>query len=211
MWQLQNAVRHYPWGSHTVIPELLGSPSPADRPHAELWMGAHPDEPSVRSDGVPLDKAIASEPELLLGPEVLERFGVRLPFLMKVLAAEKPVSLQAHPTAEQAEAGFDPRKADGFANRVLQPEDHWQDGTRAALSYKVTDSGMTVAVVADHLVETENEYSSRSLVEPEENSNASQHQSTSYLQVLPRPFHLLALLLLDPPLAIEESDFASSF
>lgn len=113
MWQLQNAVRHYPWGSHTVIPELLGSPSPADRPHAELWMGAHPDEPSVRSDGVPLDKAIATEPEFLLGPEVLERFGVRLPFLMKVLAAEKPVSLQAHPTIEQAEVGFAAEEAAG--------------------------------------------------------------------------------------------------
>ena len=113
MWQLQNAVRHYPWGSHTVIPELIGAPSPADRPHAELWMGAHPDEPSVRSDGVPLDKAIATEPELLLGPQVLERFGVRLPFLMKVLAAEKPVSLQAHPTAEQAEVGFAAEEAAG--------------------------------------------------------------------------------------------------
>jgi len=106
-------VRHYPWGSHTVIPELIGAPSPADRPHAELWMGAHPDEPSVRSDGVPLDKAIATEPELMLGPEVLERFGVRLPFLMKVLAAEKPVSLQAHPTPEQAEAGFAAEEAAG--------------------------------------------------------------------------------------------------
>ena len=78
---------------------------------------------------------------------------------------------------KQAEAGFDPRKADGFANRVLQPEDYWQDGTRAALSYKVTDSGMTVAVVADHLVETENEYSSRSLVEPDVAKNVFRVQA----------------------------------
>ncbi len=113
MWQLQNAVRHYPWGSHTVIPELLGLPSPADRPHAELWMGAHPDEPSVRSDGVPLDKAISAEPELLLGPDVLDRFGPRLPFLMKVLAADQPLSLQAHPTNEQAAAGFAAEEAAG--------------------------------------------------------------------------------------------------
>ncbi len=82
MWQLTSAVRFYPWGSRTVIPELLGQPSPADRPHAELWMGAHPDEPSLLADGRPLDKAIAEEPERLLGPAVLERFGVRLPFLM---------------------------------------------------------------------------------------------------------------------------------
>jgi mannose-6-phosphate isomerase len=113
MWQLMNTVRHYPWGSRTVIPELLGELSPADRPYAELWMGAHPDAPSVLSDGTPLDKAIAQRSEALLGPEVRERFGDRLPFLMKVLAAEQPLSLQAHPTNEQAQAGFAAEEAAG--------------------------------------------------------------------------------------------------
>src|SRR4051794_19502983 len=106
MWELTNAVRHYPWGSRTVIPELLGEPSPAERPCAELWMGAHPDDPSVLSDGTPLDKAIATEPERMLGAAVVARFGPRLPFLMKVLAADSPLSLQAHPTTAQAQAGF---------------------------------------------------------------------------------------------------------
>lgn len=106
MWQLDNTVRHYPWGSRTVIPDLLGRPTPAEQPHAELWLGAHPDAPSVLSDGTPLDKAIAARPEELLGRAVQERFGDRLPFLMKVLAADQPLSLQAHPTTEQAEAGF---------------------------------------------------------------------------------------------------------
>jgi mannose-6-phosphate isomerase len=113
MWQLQNTVRHYPWGSRTVIPELLGEPSPADKPYAELWMGAHPDAPSVLSNGAPLDKAIEEQPELLLGPEVQARFGTRLPFLLKVLAADQPLSLQAHPTNEQAEAGFAAEEAAG--------------------------------------------------------------------------------------------------
>jgi mannose-6-phosphate isomerase len=113
MWQLQNSVRHYPWGSKTVIPELLGEASPADRPYAELWMGAHPDAPSVLSDGTPLDKAIELQAEALLGPEVRERFGDRLPFLLKVLAAEQPLSLQAHPTNEQAQAGFAAEEAAG--------------------------------------------------------------------------------------------------
>ena len=114
MWQLTNTVRHYPWGSRTVIPELLGEPSPAPTPHAELWMGAHPDEPSVLSDGTPLDKAIATEPERFLGQAVHERFGARLPYLMKVLAAEQPLSLQAHPTTEQAEAGYAAEEAAGI-------------------------------------------------------------------------------------------------
>jgi len=113
MWQLSNGVRHYPWGSRTVIPDLLGQPVPADRPYAELWIGAHPDEPSVLSDGTPLDKAIVLDPEWMLGGPVRERFGDRLPFLMKVLAAEQPLSLQAHPTAEQAQSGFAAEEAAG--------------------------------------------------------------------------------------------------
>jgi mannose-6-phosphate isomerase len=113
MWQLMNTVRHYPWGSRTVIPELLGEPSPAEKPYAELWMGAHPDAPSVLSSGTPLDKAIEEQPETLLGADVVARFGTRLPFLMKVLAAEQPLSLQAHPTNEQARAGFAAEEAAG--------------------------------------------------------------------------------------------------
>jgi mannose-6-phosphate isomerase len=113
MWSLSNTVRHYPWGSHTVIPELLGEPSPAEEPYAELWMGAHQDAPSVLSSGTPLDKAIEEQPDLMLGAQVRERFGVRLPFLLKVLAADQSLSLQAHPSNEQAEAGFAAEEAAG--------------------------------------------------------------------------------------------------
>ena len=115
MWQMTNAVRHYPWGSSTVIPELLGQPSPADQPYAELWMGAHPGQPSVLSDGRALDEAITSQPEEMLGAPVRHRFGDRLPFLMKVLAADRPLSLQAHPTPAQAEAGFAAEEAAGIS------------------------------------------------------------------------------------------------
>jgi mannose-6-phosphate isomerase len=113
MWQLTSTVRHYPWGSRTVIPELLGQPSPAEQPHAELWMGAHPDAPSLLPDGRGLDAAIAAAPDDLLGAAVRQRFGTRLPFLMKVLAADTPLSLQAHPTTAQAEAGFAAEEAAG--------------------------------------------------------------------------------------------------
>lgn len=69
--------------------------------------------------------------------------------------------------AHTAKAGFDPRRTERLHERVLQPQEYWQDDLRAALSYRVTNSGMTIAVVADHLVETENEYSARRLVEPD--------------------------------------------
>ncbi|GAA4486281.1 glycoside hydrolase family 65 protein [Microbacterium panaciterrae] len=65
------------------------------------------------------------------------------------------------------EAGFDPRKAEWIGDRVLQPAEYWQEGERSALAYRVANSGMTLAVVADHIVETENEYTARQLVEPD--------------------------------------------
>ncbi|MFV0320325.1 MAG: glycoside hydrolase family 65 protein [Microbacterium sp.] len=70
------------------------------------------------------------------------------------------------PTISQ-QPGFDPRKVEAIDDRVLQPQEYWQDGLRSALSYRATDSGMTIAVVADHLIETENAYSARRLVEPD--------------------------------------------
>jgi alpha,alpha-trehalose phosphorylase len=71
------------------------------------------------------------------------------------------------PIASAKRGGFDPRKAEPLHERVLQPQEYWQDGLRSALSYRVTSSGMTIAVLADHLVETENPYTTRTLVEPD--------------------------------------------
>jgi mannose-6-phosphate isomerase len=113
---LENSVQEYAWGSRTAIPELLDLPSPADRPQAELWMGAHPRAPShVVVDGrrERLDELIERFPEEVLGARVASRFGGRLPFLLKVLAAEEPLSIQAHPTAEQARIGFARENAAG--------------------------------------------------------------------------------------------------
>ncbi|MCP3800515.1 mannose-6-phosphate isomerase, class I [Allokutzneria sp. A3M-2-11 16] len=108
---LRNAVRPYAWGSRTVIADLLGRPVPAPHPEAELWMGAHPGDPSwlVGPDGseVSLLEAVNADPAGQLGEGCLNRWRGRLPFLMKVLAAEEPLSLQAHPSAEQAAEGFD--------------------------------------------------------------------------------------------------------
>ncbi len=69
------------------------------------------------------------------------------------------------PTAKKV--GFDPRRAERIHERVLQPREYWQDAERSALSYQVTDSGMTIAVVADHIIETENDHNSRRLIDPD--------------------------------------------
>ncbi len=102
---LDNPVRPYAWGSRTTIADLVGRPVPAPHPEAELWMGAHPGDPSRVGDE-PLPSVLAADPEGQLGAAVAARWNGRLPFLLKVLAAEEPLSLQAHPSAEQAAEGY---------------------------------------------------------------------------------------------------------
>jgi mannose-6-phosphate isomerase len=115
---LEPVTQPYAWGSHTAIAELQGRPAPTAQPEAELWMGAHPSAPSgVTRAGVTttLDALIAADPSCELGTECAERFGGRLPFLLKVLAAEKALSIQVHPSREQAEAGYRAENARGLA------------------------------------------------------------------------------------------------
>jgi mannose-6-phosphate isomerase len=112
--RLENPIQNYAWGSHSAISRLLGRPSPNGKPEAELWMGAHPDAPSlVLPSRESLATLLERDPARLLGAQNEARFGARLPFLLKVLAAEAPLSLQAHPTREQACAGFDAEEAAG--------------------------------------------------------------------------------------------------
>lgn len=100
---LESPIRKYAWGSLTAIATLQGRPAPTAEPEAELWMGAHPASPSrLAVSGTSLVDAIAADPVGLLGAPGVERFGPRLPFLLKVLAAAQPLSLQAHPTLAQA-------------------------------------------------------------------------------------------------------------
>jgi mannose-6-phosphate isomerase len=106
---LHGAVRTYAWGSRTAIAEFTGRPSPTAHPEAELWFGAHPGDPArleTDSGEQSLLEVIRADPEGQLGAATRERFGDALPFLAKVLAADEPLSLQAHPSAEQAMEGF---------------------------------------------------------------------------------------------------------
>src|SRR5260221_2942984 len=108
MYRLDNRVQEYAWGSRTAIAELLGQKAPSLRPQAELWMGAHPGAPSRVNLGEKwqsLLDVIKAEPDRELGPAVAAEFGPKLPFLFKVLAAETPLSLQAHPNMDQARHG----------------------------------------------------------------------------------------------------------
>src|SRR5262245_14353640 len=124
---LRPVIQPYPWGTVDAIADLQGRPVPAPGPEAELWMGAHPSAPSSLDRALPspappatsaspvtLDSVIAADPERELGAEVAARFGGRLPFLLKVLSAAKALSIQVHPSREQAEAGYAAENARGL-------------------------------------------------------------------------------------------------
>ena len=106
---MRGPIRTYAWGSRTAIAEFTGRPVPTAHPEAELWFGAHPADPA-RLQGPGGERslldAIAADPDGELGPAVREGFGDVLPFLVKVLAADEPLSLQAHPSARQALEGY---------------------------------------------------------------------------------------------------------
>lgn len=115
---LTNPVKDYPWGSRTAIARLTGR-APGG-PEAEMWLGAHPAAPSrLTRDGaeITLADAVAADPAGTLGEAVAERFGKRLPYLMKLIAVDAPLSLQVHPDAAQA--------ADGHARGDANYTDPW--------------------------------------------------------------------------------------
>ncbi|WP_051328314.1 mannose-6-phosphate isomerase, class I [Desulfatirhabdium butyrativorans] len=115
---LKNPLKPYAWGSDSAIPELLGIPVIPGHPVAEMWIGAHRLGSSELRQGnawVSLLQLIFEQPERYLGQRVFSRYGGELPFLMKVLAASRPLSIQAHPDRHQAISGFQSENARGMA------------------------------------------------------------------------------------------------
>ena len=113
---MKNTVQNYAWGSTSAIQKLLGQPSAVNEPAAELWMGAHPKAPSrvkYQDRWLSLADLIALHPQDILGKRVAEKFNNQLPYLFKVLAAARPLSIQAHPDLEQARKGFETENKKG--------------------------------------------------------------------------------------------------
>ncbi len=124
-----NSVQKYSWGSPDFIPDLLGVDKDG-KPWAEMWMGDHLRAPSLvryMSEDISLRKFIKEHPEEVLGSDY-SRFGEKLPFLFKVLSAESPLSLQAHPDRKTAETGFKEENRTGIPldayNRNYKDNNH---------------------------------------------------------------------------------------
>jgi len=125
-YKLRNKARHYDWGSAVDIPRLMGFEVDG-APWAELWIGSHSGAPSAAvtdSGETSLADLIALDPRRYLGEETARCFGA-LPFLLKLLAAEKPLSIQAHPNLAQAREGFERETRAGVP--IDSPERNYKD------------------------------------------------------------------------------------
>ncbi len=114
--KLKGKLMHYAWGGRHFLPELLGVANPDEKPFAEYWMGAHPSAPSelvVQDKTISLYTICSEKPEQVLGERVANRFG-ELPYLFKILDVKDILSIQVHPTKEEAEKGYDREEAEGI-------------------------------------------------------------------------------------------------
>lgn len=136
MQLLNSATRTYSWGSKTLIPHLQGK-AVSNYPIAELWYGAHPGGPATVEDE-PLNAIIAADPQAALGENVAAEFDNKLPFLLKILSADEPLSLQAHPSKEQALQGFARENSQGVAMDAPQ-RSYKDDNHKPELIVALTD------------------------------------------------------------------------
>ncbi|WP_304008767.1 mannose-6-phosphate isomerase, class I [Rothia mucilaginosa] len=115
IFSLKNQIQNYAWGSREILGRMRGVPVPTEQPEAEVWVGAHPAAPSRATvDGAesPLNELIVENPSRFLRPD---RTSDWFPFLFKILAIDAPLSIQVHPTPEQAIAGFEDEQSRGIA------------------------------------------------------------------------------------------------
>ena len=107
-YKLHGIHRHYEWGGKSFIPQLMHVDNSIGKPFAEYWMGAHPSAPAMLETpegALALDKMIIENTIQFLGTKTADRFG-SLPYLFKILDVEKMLSIQVHPSKENAEKGF---------------------------------------------------------------------------------------------------------
>ncbi|MDF2411436.1 mannose-6-phosphate isomerase, class I [Aeromonas sp. 2HA2] len=150
---MQNPIQGYDWGSHDSLTTLFGISNPTGKPQAELWMGAHPNgcsEVTLAGSTQKLSVVIDAAPAAVLGEATVTRFG-SLPFLFKVLCAEKALSIQVHPSKAQAEAGFAKEEAAGIpikaGNRNYKDPNHKPELVFALTPYQAMNGFRAIPAI----------------------------------------------------------------
>ncbi|EOB4969487.1 mannose-6-phosphate isomerase, class I [Vibrio fluvialis] len=137
LFKLDNVIQNYAWGSKSALTEMFGIANPQQQPQAEIWMGAHPNGcAKVHGTGESLADLLAKNGKRYLGEYTAARFA-ELPFLLKVLSAEAPLSIQVHPNKRNAEIGFERENQQGIA--LNSPQRNYKDANhKPELVYALT-------------------------------------------------------------------------
>ena len=147
IWKLENCIKDYDWGSIDSITTLFGIKNPSQKPMAEIWMGIHPLGCSkiigLNGEKINLNALINQNPLQILGKNTYQLFGT-LPYLFKVLAANKPLSVQVHPTKADAKKGFEKENKLGIdlhsPNRNFKDPNHKPELLYALTPFKAMNS-----------------------------------------------------------------------
>lgn len=137
---MENKIQNYAWGSSSSIHELFGFENESQQPQAEVWMGTHPKGCSMvifDQHPMPLSELINSNKSAYLSSDIAQKFD-DLPFLFKILAVDKALSIQVHPNKSQAEKGFEQEEQAGIP--LTADHRNYKDANhKPELIYALTD------------------------------------------------------------------------
>jgi mannose-6-phosphate isomerase len=156
-YKLQGKHRHYDWGGTSFIPSLMGIENVDQLPYAEYWMGAHPSAASLvfTPNGViNLDLLVHENPKMWLGQKTANDFGA-VPYLFKILDVNKMLSIQVHPTKEQAFLGYEKEQIAGIpldaAYRNYKDKNHKPEVMVALSDFWLLHGFLPPAMLAERL------------------------------------------------------------
>ena len=155
IYSLNNPIKNFPWGCKTSISNHFGFDNIYSEHQAEVWMGAHPSASSridIQGSDITLSEAIKNDPEYWLG-ETKAKFGTSLPFLMKILAAAEPLSIQVHPSKGAAERGYRKENMEGIPltaqNRNYKDANHKPELVYALTPYLAMNGFKLLSKIVD--------------------------------------------------------------
>lgn len=158
IYPLEGVVQNYAWGGTDFIPQLIGEDNPPQKPYAELWMGVHHGGPARVQNGrgwLLLEQLIDEAPEKIIGSATFKAFGPHLPYLFKILDVKQMLSIQAHPSKKQAEAGFREENERGVpldaSDRTYKDANHKPEVMVALTDFWLLHGFLTAEKMAERL------------------------------------------------------------